>query len=231
MTVDAIAATDLTLVRGGRRLCTGCDVSVPVGECTVIVGPNGSGKTTLLESLGRLRQPTAGRIEHFVDPPLGYLPQRPGFRRGFTVAETLEYYQQLTGRRDGPPIERLLERVGLSGRADDPVGGLSGGMTRLVGLAVALVGDPAVLLLDEPTSGLDPQMRDVITGLLAAEGDRGRTVVMVTHALEAVDPIADRGVVMGDGAMVRAGSVTELLAETATESLPTAYRRLMEADA
>ena len=228
MTVDAISASALTLVRGGRVLCSGCDVSVPVGKCVVIVGPNGSGKTTLLEVLGGLRDPTAGRVDHLVDPPFGYLPQRPGFRRGFSVAETLRYYRRLTGSRAGPPVSRLLERVGLSDRAEDPIGGLSGGMTRLFALAVALVGDPAVLLLDEPMSGLDPRMRDSIIALLAAERDRGRTVIVVTHALEAVDPIADWGVVMGGGAKVQAGSVADLMARTASEGLPGAYRGLLE---
>ena len=230
MSVPVIAAEDLTLIRGGRQLATGCTMAVPAAELTVIVGPNGSGKTTLLETLAGLRDPAGGHVRQLVDPPFGYLPQRPSYRSGFTVEETLRYYQQFTSRGDDISLQDVLASVGLTGRGPDPVDALSGGMTRLFALAVALVGDPAVLLLDEPMSGLDPQMRDAVVGVLRAERDRGRAVVMVTHALETVSPIADHVVVLSSSSTVRAGSFPRLQAETGTQGLADLYRSVSGAD-
>jgi ABC-type multidrug transport system, ATPase component len=228
MTVTAISAVGLTLTRGGRQLCVDCDLELPVGELTVVVGPNGSGKTTLLQTLAGLRTPTAGRVVHHVDPPLGYLPQRPAFRAGFTVAETLEYYRQLAPAGGRASVPALLERVGLGGRADDPVDGLSGGMMRLFAVGVALIGDPPVLLLDEPTGGLDPQMRDAIVAIVSEEREGGRAVVLVTHGLGAIDPLVDRVVVMGEPASVTVGAKDTLCEQTGTGTLEGLYRQLTE---
>jgi ABC-type multidrug transport system ATPase subunit len=230
MSVPVITAEELTLIRGGRQLCTGCTVTVPATELTVIVGPNGSGKTTLLETLAGLRNPAGGDVRQLVDPPFGYLPQRPSFRGGFTVVETLRYYRQFTPIEAGLSPEDALTKVGLTERGEDPVDALSGGMTRLFALAVALIGDPAVLLLDEPMSGLDPQMRDAIVGVLQAERDRGRAVVMVTHALETVSAIADHVVVLGGGSAIRSGSFVQLLEESDTRGLADLYRSVTESD-
>jgi len=230
MSVPVITADELILIRGGRQLCRGCTVTVPATELTVIVGPNGSGKTTLLEALAGLREPAGGGVRQLVDPPFGYLPQRPSFRGGFTVIETLRYYRQFTPRGRGLSPEDVLAKVGLTGRGGDPVDALSGGMTRLFALAVALIGDPAVLLLDEPMSGLDPQMRDAIVGILRAERDRGRAVVMVTHALETISPIADHVVLLGGDSTTRSGPLAQLLEETDTGGLADLYRSVTEWD-
>jgi ABC-type multidrug transport system ATPase subunit len=231
MSAPAISAESLTLIRGGRQLCIACDLGIPTGRLSVIVGPNGSGKTTLLEALAGLRRPAHGQVEHRVDPPLGYLPQRPRFRGGFSLLETIGYYRELAAPGAPTSAADVLDRVGLGGRAHDPVEALSGGMTRLLGVAVALVGDPQVLLLDEPTGGLDPQMRDAILAIVRQERDSGRAVVMVTHALEAVDPITDEVVVMGDATSVRTGAKAALLEATGTRTLAGLYQHLMVTDA
>ncbi|MEF8907519.1 MAG: ATP-binding cassette domain-containing protein, partial [Haloarculaceae archaeon] len=120
------------------------DVSFDLAPGTVacLVGPNGSGKSTLMRLLGGLLDPTAGSVEVDArgDRPVGYLAQTPAFRPQFTVAETVGFYGSLV--ETDVDVDATLERVGLTPVADRPVDALSGGMTRLLGLALTTVGDP-----------------------------------------------------------------------------------------
>ena len=201
MTDTRLRADSVARTFGDVRALTGVDLDVPAAAVTALVGPNGSGKTTLLRLLAGLDAPTAGTVTYHgptATREVGYLPQRPSFRPGFTVAETLGFYARLV---DDDP-ERLLTRVGLSAAADRRVEALSGGMTRLVGVAQSLAGSPPVVVLDEPGSGLDPEATarvfDVV-GRLAADG---RTVVVSSHDLALVERTADRVAVLDGGELV-----------------------------
>lgn len=201
------------------------DVSVEIagGSVVALVGPNGSGKTTLLRILAGLLAPTGGDVTYEGPPavrPLGYLPQTPAFRPGYTAAETAAFYARLVG--DDPA--ELLERVGLGDVSDRRVEALSGGMTRLLGIAQALAGDPPVLSLDEPASGLDPVMRRRVFEIVEALADDGHAVVVTSHDLPSVERTADRVVVLDRGAVVASGTPAVLrertggpLHETVTE--------------
>ena len=143
------------------------------GTVACLIGPNGSGKSTLMRLLGGLIEPTDGSVEVDArgDRPVGYLAQTPAFRPQFTVAETVDFYGSLV--EGDVDVDATLDRVGLTPVADRPVDALSGGMTRLLGLALTTVGDPGVLLLDEPASGLDPMMTAYITGVIGDVADTG----------------------------------------------------------
>ncbi|MGW3203388.1 ABC transporter ATP-binding protein [Streptomyces sp. NPDC001135] len=165
-----------------------------------LLGPNGAGKTSLIRVLATVARPDAGRVEILgedtaerhgraeVRRRLGYLPQEFGYYPGFTVREFVAYVawlKEVPADRVPDAVERAVTRVGLGERIDAKVRTLSGGMIRRVGIAQAVVNDPAVLLLDEPTAGLDPEQRVEFRALLRELGAEA-TVVVSTHLVEDV---------------------------------------------
>ncbi|GEM89986.1 ABC transporter ATP-binding protein [Oceanithermus desulfurans] len=197
------------------------DVTLEINGTFGLVGPNGAGKTTLMRILATLLRPTAGTARIHGVPldrvmeirgMLGYLPQNVDFYPTLSALETVEYFallSHLTPRRD--KLLQVLEQVGLAEAADRRVGGFSGGMKRRLGLAVALVHDPRVVIVDEPTSGLDPEGRlEVRRALGALGGDR--TVLLSTHILPDVETTCSRMAVLHKGKIRFTGSPAELAA-------------------
>jgi len=214
--------SDVTHRYGELTVLDDVSLDLLAGDLTAVVGPNGAGKSTLLSVLVGLRSPTAGEVTrpdrgHGV----GYLPQSFAPREEFTVAETVAYFGAAV--ETGPDPDALLDRVGLAGVADRRVGSLSGGMRRLLGVAVASVGDPPLLVLDEPTSGLDPTMTRRVFEASASLADEGRAVVVASHDLTAVERTADRAVLLDRGRVVRD--------ERGVASLAARYESAVEADA
>ncbi|MDS0223533.1 ABC transporter ATP-binding protein [Haloarcula sp. S1AR25-5A] len=208
-----LTADEVTKTYGDVTAVSEVSLDVPSDAVTGFIGPNGSGKTTLLRVLLGVERPTSGTVSYdgpAAERQLGYLPQRPTFRPGFSVREIAAFYADLV---DDDP-DRLLERVGLEEVASRPVSGLSGGMTRLLGIAQALAGDPPVVMLDEPASGLDPAMSRLIFDSIESIADDGRAVVLCSHELPLVESTADRVAVLESGHLVRTGSVESLRAQT-----------------
>ncbi len=194
-------------------------VSIPAGELVAVIGPNGSGKTTLLRAIVGDLRPTGGSISYTgpdTNRPIGYLPQRPTFRSGFTAAETLAFYSALV---DGAAPEILLERVGLEAAAGRNVENLSGGMRQLLGIAQAIVGDPPLVILDEPASGLDPNMSEYVFETAAEIASEDRTVLLSSHDLTLVEETADRVVVLHQGRVAASGTLETLSSRFGTDSL------------
>ena len=210
------------------------DVSVTLrrGTVTALIGPNGSGKTTLIRALARLHEPTGGEVAYHgpeTARQIGYLPQHPAFRPGFTCLETLRFYASLVGS-DGEIAMAHLDRVGLADAADRPVEALSGGMTRLLGIAQATIGDPPVVVLDEPGSGLDPGMSAHVFDVAADLADDGIAVLLSSHDLELVERVADQVLVLSDGQIVQRGSTTALEARYGVDSLWSVYENAIGGD-
>lgn len=224
----AVTVSDLQQSFGDVTVLDGVSLSAASGDIVAVVGPNGSGKSTFLELLVGVRAADGGSIElggGEVDRRVGYLPQRPTFREGFTARDTLEFYARFLADADVPGT---LERVGLSGVSDRTVGSLSGGMTRLLGLGQAILGSPDVLVLDEPGSGLDPAMVErlfAVVGELAADGT---AVVVASHNLAAVEMHADTVALLDRGRFAAVGPPTDLLSETETETLVGAFLAIVE---
>lgn len=212
MTDPRLTADGVTRTFGDVRAVSAVDVAVRAGEVTALVGPNGSGKTTLLRLLAGLSAPTAGSVTY--DGPaatrrVGYLPQRPAFRPGFTARETLAFYAGLV---DDDP-DRLLDRVGLSAVADRRVETLSGGTTRLLGVAQALAGAPPAVVFDEPASGLDPTMATRVFDTATELAADGRAVAVSSHDLARVERRADRVAVLDRGELVAVDTPERLRTE------------------
>lgn len=220
-----IHARGLRRAFGDVQAVTDATFAAAPGRVTALVGPNGSGKTTLLLMLASLLRPDAGAIDLAgVDPVadpaaararIGWMPDALGAWPALTARETLI----VTGRLYRMPRERaaaraveLLAVVGLTDLADRPARVLSRGQKQRLGLARALVHDPAVLLLDEPASGLDPQARIELRVLLRGLAADGRTVLVSSHVLSELEEIADdavymvRGATVSDDRVERAGS-------------------------
>lgn len=182
---------------------------------TCVVGPNGAGKTTLFGLIAGLDRPTSGRvvIEGSVRG-VGFLPQVFRLPPRATCRQFLEYVawlHKVPKASRGGRVDRVLEAVGLEDRAGRPIGELSGGMVRRLGIAQALVHDPALVLLDEPTAGLDPVQRVVLRDLVGSlAGERG--ILVSTHLVEDIRGLAERVVVLNQGEVLFDGSVAELQA-------------------
>ncbi len=202
----------------GTRALAGVSLEVAAGEVVGLLGPNGSGKSTLLKILAGLLAPTAGRCRVFGGDPagfavrrrIGFLPEAPGFPPYLTGRGVVRYHARLSGvpRADvNARCARMLDEVGLTEMADRRVGAYSRGWRQRLGLALALVHDPAVVLLDEPLAGLDPGIVLDIGRLLRRLKDRGCTIVLSSHLLPRVAALCDRVALLDRGRVVRTGSV------------------------
>ncbi len=225
MTSSALEVTDLKHRYGARESLRGLSFSVARGDLFALLGPNGGGKTTLFRIISTLIVPTSGTVEVFgtdvVRQPaaarrqLGVVFQSAAIDPWLTVLENLRHHGYLYGL-SGPAlargIERGLERFGLTPRAGDRVGALSGGLRRRVELAKALLPEPPLLVLDEPSSGLDPAARrDLLQELRRLRDDEGTTIVLTTHLIEEA-AVADRVGILHEGQLVAIGSPADLVA-------------------
>lgn len=193
-----------------------------------LVGPNGAGKTTLMRILATLLRPTTGRVHvygHDLDTPegkatvrsfLGYLPQEAGFHLKLTVEQELDYLALLKNITDAHErrrqVDKMLEQVGLEHVRREQVRTLSGGMKRRLGIGIALLGDPRLIIVDEPTAGLDPAERVHFRNLLfQLAGDR--VVILSTHIIEDVSQICPDLAVMSNGTILFRGSPQQLISQ------------------
>jgi Cu-processing system ATP-binding protein len=221
----------------GRVLAVGgLDLEVRAGETLALIGPNGSGKSTTLKAAVGLVRPTLGRVlvggVDAVQGPgarerLGYLPQRISFPEGVTAGEAMRFYARLRGT-PAAEVERLLGRVGLADAAGRVTDGFSGGMRQRLGLAIAMLGRPNVVLLDEPSAALDPTGALLVRDLIAEIAAEGTTVLLSSHDLAEVDALADRVAIFVSGRVSASGTIAELEGRAGARGLETVYRRLAE---
>jgi ABC-2 type transport system ATP-binding protein len=194
------------------------DLTVDDGEVYGFLGPNGAGKSTTIDMLLDLVRPTAGTVR-----VLGADVATDGVeirRRTGVLPDGFSVYDRLSGRKhvefaveskeaDDDP-DALLDRVGLADDAGRPAGDYSKGMRQRLALAMALVGDPDLLVLDEPSSGLDPAGAKEMREIVRTEAERGATVFFSSHVLEQVDAVCDRVGILRDGELVAEDSVEGL---------------------
>jgi ABC-2 type transport system ATP-binding protein len=212
-----------TFASGRRRrtvALAGIDLAVPEGGVYGFLGPNGSGKTTTIRCLLGLVHPTSGRMRMLGGDVPTDLPDV--IRRIGAIVETPALFPTMTGREnlrllariDGIGLRRvdeLLERVGLAAAADRVVRKYSLGMRQRLGLAAALLKDPALLVLDEPANGLDPAGMREIRLLLRSLGAEGRTVFVSSHLLSEIEQTCDAVAILSGGRCIAAGPVADVI--------------------
>ena len=204
------------------RALKALDLEVRRGEVFGLLGPNGSGKTTTIKLLLGLLFPTSGQALVFgrdstevtKNERIGYLPEESYLYRFLNAEETLDFYGRLFNMPRKVRRQRtadLIEMVGLTKAKRRQLREYSKGMTRLIGLAQALINDPEVIFLDEPTSGLDPihthEMKELILRLQA----QGKTILMCSHLLADVQDVCDRIAILHQGELREMGRVDSLL--------------------
>ncbi|HEX9046554.1 MAG TPA: nitrous oxide reductase family maturation protein NosD [Verrucomicrobiae bacterium] len=213
-----VEVNGLTKSFGQREVLREVSFSVPRGRAVAFWGGNGAGKSTTIKCmLGLLNFQGAIRVGGLdavrqgkqARRLLGYVPQELSFYPDWTVRQTMDFCARIkrvsTGEADG-----LIAEVGLTAHSSKKVSELSGGMKQRLGLAVALLGNPAVLLLDEFTSNLDAAARETLIALLAAQRSKGLTLLFATHRMDEVQALADEVLVMEQGQILRRCTAAEM---------------------
>ena len=229
--MNALVARGLTKRYGGVAAVDGLDLSIEEGTLYGFLGPNGAGKTTTLRMALGLVFPTAGQVEVLgrpvfragrTDPAagqalraVGAMVEEPAFWKYLTGRKNLECYARAGGPADDREarlgrIDDVLRVVGLVPAAGKRVKAYSQGMRQRLGIAVALLGNPRLLLLDEPSNGLDPQGTREVRMLLRRLADDGTTVFVSSHLLAEVEAMCDRVGVLARGRLVAEGPPSNL---------------------
>jgi ABC-2 type transport system ATP-binding protein len=220
-----LSAEAVSVAYGGVQALHAVTLRVARGEVVGLLGPNGAGKSTLLRVLATLQLPDAGRVSiagvDALEQPdiarahLGYLPQEFGFPPALTADELLDHVARLRGFADAPvrrdAVDAMLERTNLTAMRSRATRALSGGMRQRLGIAMALLGAPDVLIVDEPTVALDPAERHRVYDLLMELG-ADRAVLVSTHLVADVEALCHHIVILHHGRVVRAGDPAKLSA-------------------
>lgn len=231
-----IQVNNLTRYYGAFPALRDVSFQVAEGEIIGLLGLNGAGKSTTLQMLAGILSPSSGTVTFdgqdvtdnadALKARIGFLPEEPPLYRDMTVSAFLLYCARLKGLSGAEARGRLpevLRNTGLTERAHQVIGTLSHGYKKRVGIAMAVIHDPRLVLLDEPISGLDPRqikdMREVIRRLA-----QGRAVIVSSHILSEISKTCDRLIVLRDGRLVAVGSEDELTAHLGQERIVVTVR-------
>lgn len=212
---------------GKNEVLKGLDIQIKRGEVVVMIGPSGSGKSTFLRTMNLLETPTKGDVffegtniaDKSVDvfkhrEKMGMVFQQFNLFPNMTVLDNLTLAPVTTGKLSKEEAVEvaieLLDKVGLSEKAETYPQSLSGGQQQRVAIARALAMNPDVMLFDEPTSALDPEMVGDVLNVMQDLAKEGMTMVIVTHEMGFAKEVADRVIFMADGKIVESGTPTEL---------------------
>ena len=222
-----ISTQGLSKSYGDIHALKSLDLKVPKNSIFAFLGPNGAGKTSTIKLLIGLIQPTGGSGTIFgqdivkdsvsIRSNIGYLPQDPRFYEHMSARETLDYSAKFffagPQRAIDKRVEEMLELVGLSDKADRPIGGFSGGERQRLGIAQAQVNYPDLLILDEPAAALDPQGRRDVLEVMSGIREHA-TIFYCTHILDDVQRVSDQVAIVNQGDLITQGPIEELLAGT-----------------
>ena len=225
--------TNLTKRYGATCALDGVNLAIERGSTLALLGPNGAGKSTLFGCLLGLTAPTRGEIllegRHVTEADrnsFGYVAERVALYPQRTVVENAAFFARLKGL----PVaeaERQINRVGLHRVGGRKVRHLSKGMLQRLGLAIALCGQPELLVLDEPFNGLDPALLDTLQSILREENARGATLLVSTHTMSAVEPLATHVAILLQGRLAAFRAVDDLRAEHGVnDSLESIYHQI-----
>ena len=230
----AVEVSDLVVVRGGTRAVDRVSFTTRPGEVVGLLGPSGCGKSTLMRAVTGVQVVRSGTVTVFGEPAgskglrhrVGYVTQAPSVYDDLTVEENLRFFADVlaVGRDE---VERCIDAVDLRSHRSKTVVNLSGGQRSRASLAVALLGDPDLLVLDEPTVGLDPVLRRDLWKLFHEIADRGHAVFVSSHVMdEAVR--CDRLLLMREGRILADDTPSGILQRTGQADIEGAFLQLVE---
>jgi ABC-2 type transport system ATP-binding protein len=215
---------------GDRR--TVCDLSfqVQAGEAFGLLGPNGAGKSTTMMIIAGILSANSGEIllngsrmtrdEISLRRLLGVVPQELAIYPDLTARENLRFFAMLYGLRGAQlssQVDMALEKVGLTGRADDASATFSGGMKRRLNFAAAIMHQPMLLILDEPTVGVDPQSRAHLLDCVTSLRQAGTAIIYASHYMEEVETVCTRAAIMDQGVLIACDAIPQLLQQIPLE--------------
>ena len=229
----AIDIDDLRIDRGGRTVIDTIYLSIPAGIITGLLGPSGCGKTTLMRTIVGAQQITAGSVTIFGQAAgarslrrrIGYVTQSPSVYPDLTTVENVRYFAAMYGV-GSDRVREVIDAVGLTSKKSELAGDLSGGQKGRVSLACALVCDPDLLILDEPTVGLDPVLRAELWEQFAALADRGKTLLVSSHAMDEARQCTGL-ILMRDGAILAHATPDDIKRRTNSADLESAFLSLV----
>src|SRR5256712_5028676 len=216
-----VSVSDLSKKYRATVAVNGISFNLRKGEVFAFLGPNGAGKTTTVEILECLRNPTGGRAlvldydvskrsdQSEIRKRIGVLPQDFNAIDRLTVRENIDYFGAMYDHQ--LDSDQLIELVDLKDKRDEQFKTLSGGLKQRVGLAVALVNDPALVFLDEPTTGLDPRARRDVWYVIERLKKQGKTVFLTTHYMDEAEYLADTVSIIDHGQIIASGTPDQLI--------------------
>ncbi len=226
---NSVDVRGLRVSRGGHEVLREVTFTVAAGEVTGLLGPSGCGKTTLMRCLVGVQRIDSGTVEVLGEAAgsaslrsrIGYVTQQPSVYDDLTVAENLRFFARILGVPD-ERVHACLETVALADRADSVVAQLSGGQRSRVSLAVALLGEPPLLVLDEPTVGLDPVLRAELWRTFHELADAGAAVLVSSHVMDEASR-CERLLLMREGRLIADDTPDGLLRRTGTDDVEGAF--------
>jgi ABC-2 type transport system ATP-binding protein len=238
-----IEARRLSKRFGALQAVDGISLSVGAGEVLGFLGPNGAGKSTTMKMLSGFLEPDSGealisgfdvhRFGREAKTRLGYLPEGAPAYGEMTPLGFLRFIAEVRGFRGDDltaRVDRAIERTALGSVRGQTIDTLSKGYKRRVGIAQAILHDPAALIMDEPTDGLDPNQKHQVRELIRAMA-RDKAIIVSTHILEEVDAVCTRAVVINQGRIVADGTAADLMRRApGAKSLDDVFRHLTTSD-
>ena len=232
-TPPAVTVDDLRVVRSGRPVLADVTFTLDRGTVTGLLGPSGCGKTTLIRALLGAQRITGGTVSVLGLPPgsaplrprIGYVTQAPSVYPDLTVAQNLTFFADILAARSD--VERCMDLVDLRPERDRLVTTLSGGQRSRVSLAVALLGNPSLMLLDEPTVGLDPLLRRDLWSLFHQLASEGTTLLVSSHVMDEAEQ-CDRLLLLREGRLLADTTPPALRAKSGQATIEDAFVTLIE---
>jgi ABC-2 type transport system ATP-binding protein len=218
----SIVVSNITKQYGTQLALDKVSFKIKPGEIVGLLGPNGAGKSTLMKIITCFIPPTSGDVSVYghdireesleIRKKVGYLPENNPLYTDTYIRESLEFIADLhnLGTDKKKRVDQIMELTGLNPERKKKIGALSKGYKQRVGLAMALVHDPEVLILDEPTSGLDPNQLADIRNLIVEIGKQ-KTVVLSTHIMQEVEAVCNRAIIINHGKIVADDTPKNLL--------------------
>lgn len=235
MMKNGIEVSSLHVVRGGKVVLDDLTFAIASGEVTGLLGPSGCGKSTLMRAIVGVQRITGGSVRVFGETAgsaslrsrIGYVTQAPSVYDDLTVEENLGFFARVLGVGPGR-VEECLALVDLLHQRAQVVGRLSGGQRSRVSLAVALLGEPALIVLDEPTVGLDPVLRVDLWQTFHRLAEAGAAVLVSSHVMDEALR-CDRLLLMREGRLIADESPKALLERTGATDIESAFLDLVGA--